>query len=91
MPTSSAFDVLELGSYDPALIPSLIEQVAAAGFSTLVIDSLSHFWNGTNGALDLVDRIASRSKSPNTWRPGRCHPSTTVWSMQSLLRRYTCS
>jgi hypothetical protein len=65
------FDVLELDNFDPTLVPELIADVEGAGYSTLIIDSLSHFWNGVNGELDQVDKIAARSKSANTWAAWR--------------------
>jgi len=65
------FDVLELDSFDPDVIPQLIADAAAAGYATLVIDSLTHFWNGNNGELDQVDQISARSKSGNSWAAWR--------------------
>jgi hypothetical protein len=56
------FDVLELDNFDPTLVPELIADVAAAGYSTLIIDSLSHFWNRTNGELDQVDKETVRTE-----------------------------
>lgn len=65
------FDVEELTSFDPVIIPDRIQQAAAAGYRTLIIDSLSHFWNGVNGELEQVDRIAARSKSGNSFAAWR--------------------
>jgi len=63
--------VLELKSFDPSLIPDLIASVVAQGYSTLIIDSLSHFWNGAGGELDQVERMTARSKSNNSWAAWR--------------------
>jgi hypothetical protein len=60
-----------LASYDPAIISELIACVAAQGYATLIIDSLSHFWMGKDGELDQVDRIAMRSKSNSSWAAWR--------------------
>ena len=65
------FDVLHLDSYNPAIFPRLIEQVAAQGYSTLITDSWSHFWMGEGGELDQVDAITDRSKSNNTFAAWR--------------------
>ena len=65
------FDVLELTSYDPAIVPELIASVASQGFATLIIDSLSHFWMGKDGELDQVDQITLRSKSNSSWAAWR--------------------
>lgn len=66
-----SFEVLELDSFDPGIVPALIAEVAAQGFSTLIIDSLSHFWNGNNGELDQVDQISARSRSGNSFAAWR--------------------
>lgn len=56
-----SFDHLDLTSYDPR---NLIGALAAAGDSqhdVVVVDSMSHFWMGTDGMLEQVDRAAKRS------------------------------
>jgi hypothetical protein len=61
------FEVLELESYDPALLIEIIDEVAAKQYRVLCIDSLSHFWNGKDGELDKVDRAARRMQTPNSF------------------------
>jgi len=61
------FDVLELGSYDPRNLVEMIDAAAEGGYHVLCIDSLSHFWMGKDGELDLVDRIARRTQSSNSF------------------------
>lgn len=39
----------------------LIEEAGAAGFGTLIIDTLSHTWSGKGGALETVDRLGGAS------------------------------
>jgi hypothetical protein len=65
------FDVLDGGSYDPDIIAPLIEEVAAQGYSTLIVDSWSHFWMGEGGELDQVDQISARSRSNNNFAAWR--------------------
>jgi hypothetical protein len=65
------FDVLELKSYDPGILPELIAEVATQGYATLIIDSLSHFWNGVGGEREQVERITARTKSNNSWSAWR--------------------
>lgn len=66
------FDVLELSDYHPK---HYIDAIAAAGeagaYDVLVIDSLSHAWNGAGGVLELVDKAARRSESKNTFAAWR--------------------
>jgi AAA domain len=61
------FDVLELDSYDPRKLVEMIDAAAHREYQVLCIDSLSHFWMGKDGELDLVDRIARRSQSNNSF------------------------
>lgn len=65
------FDVLSLESFHPQKYIDAIAEAEKAGYEILIIDSLSHAWNGKDGALDLVDQAAKRSKtgsSFNAWR-----------------------
>jgi hypothetical protein len=55
------FDVLELETYEADKFISAIGQAEAAGYSVLIIDSLSHAWAGKGGILEFVDNAAKRS------------------------------
>lgn len=66
------FDVLELSHFHPDNYVDAIHEAEQAGYAVLIIDSLSHAWNGTGGALELVDSIAKRvaarrDKEPNSF------------------------
>jgi hypothetical protein len=61
------FDVMELGSYDPARLIEIIDAVAKKDYRVLCVDSLSHFWMGKDGELDKVDRAARRMQAPNSF------------------------
>lgn len=68
------FEHLVLSSYDPRHYIEAINAAAAARrFSVLLIDSLSHAWQGTGGILDKVDRYSSshRGDSFGGWRETR--------------------
>lgn len=62
-----SFDVLELNDYHPDKFVQGIHGAEQAGYAVLVIDSLSHAWNGPGGLLEIVESIAKRSKSGNTF------------------------
>lgn len=66
------FDVMEMTPpYDPRRVPKGIELAADAGYDVLVIDSLSPFWAGSGGTLELVDEAKARSRSHDgfsAWR-----------------------
>lgn len=65
------FDVLQLDTFHPQKYVDAITEAEQAGYDVLVIDSLSHAWIGKEGALDLVDAAARRSKTGNTFNAWR--------------------
>lgn len=61
------FMVAELhGNYHPQNYIDAIVAAEKAGIDVLIIDSLSHEWNGPGGCLELVDKASVRS-SGNSW------------------------
>ncbi len=62
------FDALDL---DPPYTPErFIEAVRAAekaGYSVLILDSITHEWSGIGGCLELVDDIARSKYKGNSW------------------------
>lgn len=61
------FDVLELSPpFHPDRLVEAIRSAEAAKYDVLVIDSLSHFWEGEGGVLDIADAAGSRSGG-NSW------------------------
>jgi len=73
-----SFDVLELHTFSPSLYIEAIETAEKAGYDVIIIDSLSHAWEGEGGALDMVDQAAKRSQSNNTY---------TAWKDVTPLQR----
>lgn len=69
-----AFDVAEMHPpFHPDKFIAAINDATAAGYSVIILDSLTHAWAGTGGVLDIVDEAAKRSKSGNTymaWKEG---------------------
>jgi hypothetical protein len=55
------FDTLHLDRYSPLVLIEALGAAAAGGYDVVVIDSLSHFWMGTDGMLEQVDKAAKRS------------------------------
>ena len=55
------FDVQELETYEAEKFIDAIRQAEEAGYSVLIIDSLSHAWAGKGGILEFVDKAAKRS------------------------------
>lgn len=57
------FDTLELEApFHPDRYVEAIAAAAQAGYRVLVIDSLSHAWNGTGGLLEIVDQLAAKQR-----------------------------
>jgi len=50
------FDVVELLQFSPDRYVEAIQAAGRAGYSVLVIDSLSHAWEGTGGALEMKQK-----------------------------------
>lgn len=71
------FDVLE---FEPPFHPDrLIKYINAAeseGYDVVIVDSLSHFWTGKGGILEIVDEVAAKNRArgnPNAftaWKDG---------------------
>jgi hypothetical protein len=61
------FDTQELESFHPQNYINAIHEAEAAGYAVLVIDSLSHAWNGPGGLLEQVENITKRSKSGSSF------------------------
>ncbi len=62
------FDVLELSApYTPERFIEAINAAEQAGYHTLIIDSITHEWNGSGGCLELNDQIAQSKYRGNTW------------------------
>lgn len=55
------FDVMHLrNNYDPRQYIDIIEAAGRFGYGVLVIDSLSHAWNGEGGILSIVDAASKK-------------------------------
>ncbi len=61
------FDTVQLETFHPDLYIEAIHAAEAAGYAVLVIDSLSHAWDGPGGVLEVVDQAARQSKNGNTF------------------------
>ncbi len=66
------FDVCEInGDYHPDRLIKLLAEADNQGYDVVIIDSMTHFWNGTGGFLDLCDqevkRMTSRGGKPDSF------------------------
>jgi hypothetical protein len=72
------FDVLELNTFSPQLYIDAINEAEKAGYKVIVIDSLSHAWEGEGGVLDMHEDATNRSTSKNSY---------TAWAKVTPLQR----
>jgi hypothetical protein len=56
------FDVVELDTYEVERFIGAIKDAVEGGYSTLIIDSLSHAWAGKGGILEFVDNAGKRNQ-----------------------------
>lgn len=57
------FDVMEMRPpFGPERFVKGIQVAASEGYKVVVIDSLSHAWNGTGGILELVEEASTRTR-----------------------------
>lgn len=61
------FDLADLGSYAPTDYTAAILAAGKAGYDVLLIDSLSHAWEGEGGVLEQVDRKGG-NKFTDGWK-----------------------
>ena len=72
------FDVLELSEFNPQNYINGINEAVGEGYSVLIIDSLSHAWEGKGGILDLHDEAIAKQKIKNSF---------TAWKDVTPLHR----
>lgn len=58
--------------YDPARLGKMLKAAESEGYEVIVIDSLSHFWEGEGGVLDIVDSAGQRAQGNSFagWKVG---------------------
>jgi hypothetical protein len=62
------FDVIDVAPpFTPEAYIEAIDAAEAAGADVIIIDSISHEWNGRGGCLELVDEIARAKFKGNSW------------------------
>lgn len=66
-PSHFDFDVIEPEGFDPRTLTELIAEAVKAGYTVFCTDSLSHYWMGPDGELEMVDNAAKQSRSGNSF------------------------
>src|SRR6185312_8312177 len=58
------FDVCEvIGNYPPSRFHEVLEGAVKGGYGALIVDSMTHFWNGPGGFLELIDVETNKMKA----------------------------
>lgn len=71
-PSIGGYDVLQLGEpFSPKRYMEAITQAEQAGYDAIVIDSISHEWEGIGGVLDMAGEIAERRFNAKDWNKGK--------------------
>lgn len=66
------FDVIDLeGDFNPQHYIDMIKAAGEHGYTVLIIDSLSHAWNGSGGVLAIVDKSQMGKNKMSGWIKGR--------------------
>lgn len=62
------FDVIDLRPpFSPERYIEAIDAAEKAGYEVIIIDSVTHCWNGPGGVLELLEDIAKANFKGNTW------------------------
>ena len=68
LPEMPEFESLNLAPpFTPERFTEAVRAAEAAGFDTLILDSITHEWNGSGGCLEMVDEIARAKFKGNSW------------------------
>ena len=63
-----AFDVANAAPpYHPDGLVKLVTFAANSGYDVVIVDSVSHYWSGAGGVLDLKEDAERRMRNPNSY------------------------
>ena len=82
------------GDFNPRNYIAACHAAIAAGAKVLVVDSLSHAWEGVGGVLEFVDNVAKRQKTANSfqaWREGTPLQNELVDGLLALKCHLVCT
>ena len=82
------------GDFNPRNYIAACHAAIASGAKVLVVDSLSHAWEGVGGVLEFVDNVAKRQKTANSfqaWREGTPLQNELVDGLLALKCHLVCT
>lgn len=56
------FDVLDMDTFAPQKLMEAVHFCEQQGYECIIVDSMSHFWEGEDGLLQQVDEISARMR-----------------------------
>jgi len=56
-----------IAPFHPDKFCKAVQDAVAGNYGVVIIDSMSHAWNGEGGILDIVEAFAKRMKTPNSF------------------------
>lgn len=62
-----SYSVITLTSFSPDKYIAAIKECENAGMEVIIIDSITHEWDGKDGCLETVDKITQASRSKNSY------------------------
>jgi hypothetical protein len=65
------FDVIELDDFHPQNYIDAIHAAEDGGYSVVILDSLTHAWDGKGGVLELHDDATARDRNGNSYTAWR--------------------
>jgi hypothetical protein len=65
------WDTYNPPSFAPAALTEALGVAAGRGFSAVLLDSWSHYWSGTDGMLEQVDKRATGGNNFSGWKEVR--------------------
>lgn len=85
------FDVVEFDTpYDPTDLRACIIELAP-DYDAIIVDSLTHFWTGEGGTLDIVDKASRKAKGNKFVAWAKEPQSSATWSTHYSKHRATSS
>lgn len=68
LPEMPEFESMNLAPpFTPERFIETVQAAEKAGFNVLIMDSITHEWNGSGGCLEMVDEIARAKFKGNSW------------------------
>lgn len=78
------FDVIQFTSFEPRRYTEAIQAAVRARYDVIILDSLTHAWEGKNGTLQQVDNKKAGGNQFTAWRdPSKEHAEFVDAMLQS--------